>query len=268
MGKYGIIQGRLTIPSDGELQCFPENWEREFHYAKTLGLSFIEFFVERDFNPNNPLWSAEGRHKIISQSQKENINIYSACSDYIINNNIFLDGTIKHLYSFIDACSEIGCKLVVLPFFGKSDIASKDFSELVKIMKALGEHSKRKKILLAIETPFHPDDIIDLLENINMKDNVKCVFDTGNRALISESLSDEIKQLDKWIAHVHIKDKNKNDENVALGTGVVDFKEIFNTLSCINYNGPFVFETTRGKDPLRTSAYNMNFCDYFYNESY
>ena len=268
MSKYGIIQGRLTMPSNSELQCFPENWEREFGYAKKLGLGFIEFFVERDFNPDNPLWIEEGRQKIIMQAQRENIEIYSACSDYIINNNIFLDGTIKHLHSFIDACSAIGCKLVVLPFFGESDVDSQDFTELVKIMKSLGKYVAKKKMLLAIETPFLPDDIIELLEKINMKDNVKCVFDTGNRALLSENLSNEIKKLDKWVSHVHIKDKNINDENVTLGTGVVNFKEIFNALSFIQYNGPFVFETTRGSDPIRTAAYNMNTCDYFYNEAY
>jgi sugar phosphate isomerase/epimerase len=267
VARYGIIQGRLSIPVNGELQCFPKDWESEFDHAKKLGFSFIELIAERDFNPENPIWTEEGRGRIINHSKEQGIQIYSACSDFIINNNIFDDISREHVLDFIDATSKIGCKLIILPFFGESNVGSKDFPELVKMMKYLGAYAAENNTRIAIETPFNPDDMISLLEKINMKENVKCVFDTGNRALLSDNLPNEIRKIDRWISHVHIKDKDLSDGNVTLGTGVVNFKEVFNAFSDIGYNGPFVFETTRGKDPLRTAAYNIYTCDYFYNES-
>ena len=265
--RYGIIQGRLTLPTNQELQCFPQNWKNEFTSAKKLGLSFIELFVERNFNSSNPIWSEIGRNEIIEESIKQNIDIFSSCSDYIISNSILSDHTILHLHNFIDASSKIGCELIILPLFGKSNVDLKDFIELKKIIRDLAKYSYKKNIIIGLETAFSPEENIELLEGINMRNSVKCVFDTGNRALLSEDIAGEIMQLGKWICHVHIKDKDYNDQNVTLGTGVINFMKIFNAFSYINYDGPFVFETVRGKDPLKTAQYNINFCDYFYNES-
>ena len=65
MNPFGIVQGRLLRSPPGELQWFPgEDWSKEFHIAKNLGISFIELIAEREYNPNNPLWSEEGRKEI------------------------------------------------------------------------------------------------------------------------------------------------------------------------------------------------------------
>ena len=44
-----------------------------------------------------------------------------------------------------------------------------------------------------------------------------------------------IKELNKFISHVHIKDKNHYGDNVLLGSGLVDFSSIFDSLNKINY---------------------------------
>ena len=62
---------------------------------------------------------------------------------------------------------------------------------------------------------------------------------------------------------MHILDKDMYGENVILGTGLVNFSEIFSALHDINYKGPLNFETTRGSDPLKTAAFHINFCNFF-----
>jgi sugar phosphate isomerase/epimerase len=62
---------------------------------------------------------------------------------------------------------------------------------------------------------------------------------------------------------VHIKDKNSNNENVLLGTGLVNLESVFYALNDIKYNGPYTFETTRGSDPINTAKYNMNLVNFF-----
>ena len=53
---------------------------------------------------------------------------------------------------------------------------------------------------------------------------------TGNRVLISKSLEKEIFNLNKFIGHVHIKDKNKENTNVVLGTGRCKFFRNFQSI--------------------------------------
>ena len=65
------------------------------------------------------------------------------------------------------------------------------------------------------------------------------------------------------IGHVHIKDKNSENENTILGTGLVDFEKVFDAFKDIGYEGPFTFETTRGSNPLNTAVYNMKLVEFF-----
>ena len=66
---------------------------------------------------------------------------------------------------------------------------------------------------------------------------------------------------------VHIKDKNAANENVLLGTGLVNFRDVFEALHDVGYAGPYTFETNRGKNPTRTAAYNLRFARYFHSEA-
>ena len=58
--------------------------------------------------------------------------------------------------------------------------------------------------------------ILYLLDTVN-ETNLKAVFDTGNRVIETNDLRNEILILGDYIKHIHIKDKNKNGENVILG---------------------------------------------------
>ena len=97
--------------------------------------------------------------------------------------------------------------------------------------------------------------------------SVKVVFDTGNRVAFGHDLYSDILLLGDSITHVHIKDKNKKNENVYLGTGLVNFYDVFRALKKINYTGPYTFETYRGSDPIRTARYHMSVTEYFEYEA-
>ena len=60
MQLIGIVQGRLSKSPKNRLQYFPKNWQNEFNVASKLNFNFIEFFSERKFNKNNPVWSSKG----------------------------------------------------------------------------------------------------------------------------------------------------------------------------------------------------------------
>ena len=47
--KIGIMQGRLSKPTDGKIQSFPKNsWENEFYLAKKIGFELIEWVIDED----------------------------------------------------------------------------------------------------------------------------------------------------------------------------------------------------------------------------
>ena len=121
-------------------------------------------------------------------------------------------------------------------------------------------------MLVCLETVLTGHELLRLLELINMS-NVKVVYDTGNRVAFGHDLAGDIRLLGDHIAHVHIKDKNKNNENVLLGTGLVNFESVFGAFNDIRYDGPFTFETTRGNDPINTAKYNIHLVNFFINNS-
>lgn len=266
--KFGISQGRLT--ESNELQRFPsEAWQLEFVNASNLGISFIELLTERELNNDNPVWSKKGRDEIKDIANINNCEIYSICIDYIINHSLLDDqngNTLKHVEDIFDVASTLGCSVIVFPLLEESNIDSHNMKAYSKIFKYLSDKASKYGLLICIESLLIASKLVQFLELID-KENTKAVFDTGNRAMESEDLYSEILILDKHIAHVHIKDKNSNGENVILGTGLVNFKEIFTALKLINYDGPLNFETTRGKNPIETAKFHMALCNFFTNDS-
>ena len=69
----------------------------------------------------------------------------------------------------------------------------------------------------------------------------------------------EISSLKNKIIHVHLKDKDSKGNNVVLGNGIVNFKDVFFALKKINYKRNFCFETNRGADPIKTMLKNIKF---------
>ena len=112
----------------------------------------------------------------------------------------------------------------------------------------------------SIKQPVFCKYYVKLLDLINMP-NVKVVYDTGNRVAFGHDLAGDIRLLGDAIGHVHIKDKN--NANVLLGTGLVNFENVFYALNDVGYSGPYTFETTRGSNPVSTAKYNMNLVNFF-----
>ena len=69
-----------------------------------------------------------------------------------------------------------------------------------------------------------------------------------------------------FIEHIHIKDKNINNENVKINSGLVDFNKFFKIIKKKNYKKNFTFETTRNNDPINTAKNNLNFLKQKLNE--
>ncbi len=262
---FGCSQGRLVIPFNGQLQCFPkDSWQKEFEICSECGLNFIELLAERKHNPLNPLWSDDGLDLISKGFKKNGLKSYSACLDYIIDNSIFKNNSrvvqnVEYVIRFINKINKIGINFLVLPLLEESDFSNYKFKTVKNTLLTILEECCKFEIQLVIESIAPSDKLLELLDSINHP-NLGCVFDTGNRFEMGES-NKEIYQLAKFIKHVHLKDKREN-LNVQIGSGCVDFLEILKILNEINYKGSFCFETNRGKNPSNTMRHNVNFINF------
>ncbi len=267
--KLGMVQGRLIQSPPGHLQWFPqEEWESEFYIASSIGIENIELIAERSHNDKNPIWSDEGVKKLLHLSQRTGVQTHTLCNDHIvdyslIDNPAVLEQNIK----LIERGKALGCNKYLLPFFEHSELNMENYESYIKPLSIIADKCREAGMSVCIETVLNGQELIFVMDKIN-NSNIKAVFDTGNRVAFGHNLHDDILLLGDRIEHVHIKDKNKDNENVVLGTGLVNFTSVFTALKKIGFNKSYTFETNRGNNAIRTAKYNIVVANYFHAESF
>jgi sugar phosphate isomerase/epimerase len=268
-GEFGIIQGRLTPTPPGVLQRFPDGaWEAEFAQADELGMRYIELLVEHDHNPSNPFWSDEGQSEIRAVAKEHGSTPYSVCVDYVMPNPLNASAdTVDYCRHVVSRAGSLGISLVVLPLLEAGELTLENQESFVGPLQELADAGASAGVTLALETAFDGAALNFFLERV-ARSNVKATYDTGNRAAFGHNIPGDIRTLGDQIVHVHIKDKNAANENVRLGTGLVNFMAVAEALVAIRYSGNFTFETTRGEDAIRTARYNIDLVTYFIAEAH
>lgn len=267
--RFGMVQGRLIQSPPGQLQWFPQEfWESELFLAAALGIDYIELIAEREHNPDNPLWSDDGIGRLKALVQRNGLSLHAFCNDYIVDHA--LPGNAQVLQQnlrLIERGALLGCEKYILPLFEKSELTMANVEEYVAPLRAIADKAAESGITVCLETILSGAQLMEVLDRINHP-AVSVVYDTGNRVAFGHDLPGDIRLLGSRISHVHIKDKNAANANVILGTGLVNFLQVFEALADIGYGGPYTFETQRGKNPLSTAAYNMELVKFFHAEGF
>lgn len=105
----------------------------------------------------------------------------------------------------------------------------------------LGDYAEQKKILIEIE--YEPGLLIDDSEGVwnlisNDFPNIGLNLDTCHAAVLGENISEIIKKFGKKIFHTHISDcKNNIHYHLIPGLGDINFKEVYDSLKKIGYDG-------------------------------
>lgn len=267
--RFGMVQGRLIKSPQNQLQWFPQPyWEDEFFIAGALGFDYIELLAERDHNPENPIWTDGGVDRIKTVVGLAGLTLPVFCNDYIIDHPIpgskeCLEQNLK----LIERGAFIGCEKYLLPLFERSELRLDNLRDYIEPLRIMADACFDVGVELCLETILKGDELITALGEID-RPAISVVFDTGNRVAFGHDLGADIRLLGNRISHMHIKDKNAENQNVVLGTGKVNFQEVFEALAEISYSGLYTFETHRGKNPARTAAYNKQLITYFHSESF
>jgi sugar phosphate isomerase/epimerase len=245
-GPIGILQGRLTPPWNGELQCFPRGaWEREFRLAQECGFDALELIAEAQYNAENPIWSEDGRKRIRELAAGTGVSAETLCADCFMS--VSFAGDPSASAELLSRLAASGVHRIVLPFLGPAQFASlQEADRVIARLSAMDTPG----VELAIESALAAEDLGRLLESTGLG----VCYDLGNMTALGRDLVREIHALGPSITHVHVKDKRRADgQNMILGTGDTDLAGAFAALRDVEYSGGFTLETTRGDDPLLTA---------------
>lgn len=254
--KFGIVQGRLSKTVNNQLQYYPNDWKKEFDNLKDSKLSYIELFTNK--KKNEPLWNKKKHNLLKTQINKTKINYHILCDNFLLDKKIFTVRSLKYLLELIDLCLIVKVKLLIIPI-SKKNTDHKNIKKLVRTLKFLIDYSKRKKIKLSFEFEASLLEIKKILIHFKKNNFFGVTFDTGNEFIKHKNISKTFNSNFPYINHVHLKDRDKNFENVIFGTGLINFNNFFITLKKKKYNKFCTFETHRGRDPLNTAKENRKF---------
>lgn len=267
INKLGILQGRVIPEQLDKLQLFPiSNWKNEFTAIKDIGFHYVELLFDKKLFFKKVLLNFSNLNffnNTVIQANK--LKAGSVCADFLTLFSPISVKTQKHFYEcilkLIILVKNTTIKVIVIPFFDQNLIKSKN--DLVSVLnwieeKQLDRIVNKNNIVLALELNLSAEQINEAFLGHRFK-NIKVCYDLGNARLSGRNPEDEIIELKRIIAHVHIKDRKINGANVMLGKGDVNFSACFNSLKKINYSGLMILETGYFTKPYSEALKNLLF---------
>lgn len=253
--KLGIIQGRLSPPTEGFQEC-PDNWKREFALLSTINLFHIEWIITNKSFSSNPFFYED----LVSYP------ISSVCADNLVNENIKYIRFLEHnLKPICEAAIRNQVKCITIPLLEDSsmenDQTRKEFcNNIIKIT------DQYPGLLFSFEAELDKDRICDI---VYMSDNYRITYDTGNITTCRIDHQRYIDVLHDRINNVHLKDRTFDAQTVYPMSGDTDFVKIFKRLKFHDYKGPYSLQTARGASGNETDTIQQhaNLLKEIYNES-
>lgn len=255
MHKIGFMQGRLTPSLGRGIQFFPfDNWKKEFHLAKKIGLTSVCFIFDLERYEENPLWTPEGRKEINALLEETGVKINFICADFFMHHTLFekdavlLKENIEILKKLLGFAKEVDALGIEIPCLDSSSIKTEEEEDILlsSIKEALKSGSE---LPISLETDYTPEKYVRLIKKI--KDEslpIKITYDSGNSSGRGYDPKEEIETYGEEITNVHIKDRLKGDATKTLGEGSADFETVFTKLKEKNYSGDFILQVARGED--------------------
>ena len=187
---------------------------------------------------------------------------YSTLDSIRLTGGIAPDSTweenLKSIHATVEIATALGLKLVTFHAgFVPHDPADPDFAKMVARLKTVAEIFAAADMSVGLETGQETaDGLTELLEELRQP-NVIVNFDPANMLLYGKGDPiHALRRLAPWIRQVHVKDATQTTipgtwgEEVAVGTGQVDWPAFFSTLTDIHFTGDIVIEREAGDQRL------------------
>jgi|ETNvirnome_6_100_1030635.scaffolds.fasta_scaffold01283_4 hexulose-6-phosphate isomerase len=246
MMKLGIIQGRLSAPTEGFQEC-PRLWQREFFHLLSLELDHIEWIITKNSFNTNPFFSYD----------LSGYPIHAVCADNLVDERIDnLNFMEENLDPICKAAVANDVEFVTIPLLESSSVVNADKRAAFKQVLTRFT-TKYPGLKFSLEAELEAEKLLELLTD---DESVYITYDTGNITSCGFNHEEYIRLLSDRFSNVHLKDRTLDAKTVPPGTGDTNFRLIFDSLRSVNYSGVFTMQTAREceGEELQTVARHMN----------
>lgn len=248
------MQGRLSPPEDGRIQCFPcTTWRDEFARAVEAGIPAIEWIDDTYGESTNPLRTQHGIEEMLELMHIYDISIPSVCADSLMEKPFIRctqteqEERLQLLQHLLQQAKKIGARHVGIPFLDNSALRNEEeIYEAAQVLRNVLPILNDLDLELHLETSLNSDDFCIFLNAIG-GDRVRVTYDTGNSAALGYSPRKEFAAYGDSIGSVHIKDRLLGGSTVDLGTGNTQFNIVQEELNRIEFDGLITLQAARGK---------------------
>ena len=227
--------------------------EQCLNFAEKEGLEIVELVIEPSHIINNEhkqnFISLVNSYSIKKQVHGPYIDL-NLCS---YNNRIF-EASIKSYFEVIKVCYQIDAKIMTihpgLANFMLSSIRELNKEQLKKAIHKLLDFTNNQKLSICLENM--PQKAYIMTDNLNIdevytfigREDLFFTFDTSHFYTCDGNVENLWAKFYQIIKNVHIVDNfSKNtDTHPPIGSGKIDFKEIFEIFTNYNYKGPIIIE--------------------------
>jgi sugar phosphate isomerase/epimerase len=243
--------------------------EKCFKFAEKNDINIIEIILDPPV-----IYKSENRKRFIDLCNSYTSvikQIHAPFTDLSLcsfNSNIS-KASVKSCRDAAEICEEIGAKILTihpgLGHFLLESIREYNKKQLIKAVNELLDATANMDVLICIENMpqdaymlGNENDIEDLLSKLN-RDDIFLTFDTSHAWTCDMNVELYWEQFHNKIKNIHLADnENKEtDHHPALGSGKIDFQDVFNLAKKYEYNGPMIVEIITGR-ALRRSIDFIN----------
>ncbi len=158
----------------------------------------------------------------------------------------------------IDVAKSMGCKVVLLAFFGKGDLKgdAEGTKEVIKKLKKIAPKAEENNIILGIESWLSAEEHMEIIEAVGSL-NVKVYYDVANSQKMGYNIYEEI----RWLGKENICEFHAKENGYLLGQGNIDFVEFQKSLEAIDYQGWIMIEgaVPKNANVLESYIHNNNY---------
>lgn len=210
--------------------------------ASKIGLDGVQVSI---------LFPAPGKHLRDPEMQRRYLEVARKCNVAICStalgvlNGVPLKSEPKAALWVADAIEvtrKLGCKVILLAFFGKGTLHPNNEVEMkrvIDVLKELAPRAEKAGVILGLENTLSAEDNMRIIDAVGSP-AVRVYYDFKNSANAGRDVPKEIRMLKDLICEVHIKNGNKF---LSQRTNV-DFPACARALREIGYRGWYVLETS------------------------
>lgn len=221
--------------------------------------------VELDVGPGNPVFSAAGLEEVRRAATETGLAVPSICLGalngfgYKSADPAVRRRTTDLLRATLGVAGELGARVLLVPFFGESELFSaEERARVAEGLAAVAPEAERAAVVLAMENTLSAEQDLEILATVGSP-AVGVYFDVSNAMWWQHNSPDEIRRLGPAIAQIHFKDGRGGHSNAMLGQGHVDFPACVAAIREIGYDGWIVLESAAPSDPLLDARTNLAF---------